>query len=150
MWSDAQKQRLRLEREGLRRYKWGFTFYAQNGSAHIEGWQSTCSGVTQCKLKLNIPPAYPYEEPELFVTFPNPLPAYDLGDTVNDYGTSHQFHTLTDESGGCVQICFIEDWDSSKSCLWILDRAALWLEAYELYRDTGMSIAEILDMHPTV
>lgn len=72
----------------------------------------------------------------------------DLGiiETINSVGSSHAFHTLSNGPDGCVQICHFksEFWDASKTCVGVLFKGLLWLEAYDIYLKTDMSIASIL------
>jgi len=72
----------------------------------------------------------------------------DFGEieTINSVGSSHEFHTLSNGPDGCVQICHFksEYWDASKTCVGVLFKGLLWLEAYDIYLKTGMSIASIL------
>jgi hypothetical protein len=122
-----------------------FRPYGRSGEYYFSGWQTTSIG-TKYKLRLNIPLFYPDHVPSLYVTSPHTLRSYKGGSTVNSQGTSHAYHTLSNETDSCVQICHFDssNWDASKTCVAVFTKGILWLDAYEMHLTSGKDIATIL------
>ena len=137
-------RRLQLERAITAKELPQFQFYEMGGDRYFEGWQRTSTGGLYL-LKLVLSAWYPDQMPSLYVTYPLILWKYG-GNTINSEGVSHAFHTLNNGPWGCVEICHFkrENWDASKTCVGILFKGILWLEAYGVHFVTGMSIADIL------
>jgi len=131
--------RLTFEREILAQELPQFCFYDINGNAYISGWQSTAARYTNYQLKLVMGYDFPDMMPELFITSPGILYQYDGYSTVNGEGLSHEFHTLDNGPGGCVQICHTkpELWSPSQTCVFVLMKGIVWLEAYDAHLRTG-------------
>ena len=142
MWTSSQRQRLAFERALLASKMPQFSFCDPFGDTYISGVATTNSGRWYL-LKLDLPSAYPYEEPDLYITSPNKLSRYGGVGTINDVGTSHDFHVYNNH-GGCVKICHFEEWDASRTCLLVLLKGHLWLEAYHAHLRTGRVLAEFL------
>lgn len=142
MWTSTQRQRLAFERALLATKMPQFSFHDPFGRTYVGGWAATNSGA-QYYLKLDLSPAYPHARPNLYVTCPSTLQQYGGRGTVNAVGTSHAFHVY-DNHGGCVQICHFLEWDASKTCLLVLLKGHLWLEAYHAHLRTGRDLAEFL------
>lgn len=142
-WSTNQQYRLAFEKQLLARKMPHFQFYNPTGDTHVTGWARTSSG-NSYQGKLVLPPDYPYDEPELFIASPRILWKHGHRGTINNEGTSHAFHTYSNERDGCVQVCHTMDWDSSKTCVLVLVKMHLWLEAYEAHLKTGRDIADYL------
>ena len=122
----------------LYRDRFGFCF---------AGRYTTTSGGRTFRLKLSLSYNYPEEMPNLYVVDPILLRTHDFKGNINSKGISHSFHTRTNGPGGCVQICHFSplSWDSSKTCIGVMVKALLWLEAYSTYLATGINIADILE-----
>lgn len=138
-----QCQRLAVEAKLLAKYMPNFRFYEPRGNTYVEGWARTQGGKA-FKLKVVLPPDYPYAKPRLYVLDPVQLPRYGARGTVNDVGISHSFHTFDNGPDGCVQICHTRDWDASLTLLKVLLKGVVWLEAYSAHLRTGRDIADYL------
>jgi hypothetical protein len=105
------------------------------------------AGSEYFELKLKISNYYPFEMPRLYVVYPSKLWKYKRKGYVNSVEVSHEFHTSSNGPGGCVQICHFSsnNWNSSKTCVGVMTKAILWVEAYCTYLATGISIAKILN-----
>jgi hypothetical protein len=106
-----------------------------------------CSTATNDRftLRLELPDYYPDQMPKLFITDPITL-RKNGGGRLNDLGVSHDYHTLEAGPGGYVQICHFnpDSWDASKTCVAVLVKGILWIEAYCLSLITGQTIAKII------
>jgi hypothetical protein len=138
-------RRLQLEKVIMARELPQFMFYQMGNETYFQGWHAVLTGLLY-QLKLVLSEWYPDQMPSLYVTYPLILWKYGEN-TINSEGVSHAFHTLSNGPGGCVQICHFsrENWDASKTCVGVLFKGILWLEAYAVHLVTGMSIADILD-----
>ena len=141
MWDADQRSRLAFETKLLAQKMPHFQFYDLSGSTYVSGWAHTTSGM-QYQLKLKLPSHYPDGQPKLYVLSPWTLRKYD-GGSINSEGSSHAFHTYSNEYG-CVQICHTRDWHAGMTCLLVLEKAHLWLEAYHGHLRTGRDLAEFL------
>ncbi|MCX5674657.1 MAG: hypothetical protein NTX87_06580 [Planctomycetota bacterium] len=129
-------------------YMRSFAYWdAADGGAIVDGWAQTNGGQAIYRGKLVLTPNFPYEEPELFVLSPNPLWMHGGLKTINSLGTSHDYHTRSNGPDGCVQICHTDSWDASLTCVFVLTKLHLWLEAYEAHLQTGETIATYLRRH---
>lgn len=141
------KSRLELERAILEREMPQFQLFGLESERYFLGWHTTRISQLRCQLKLVIPSAYPDAMPSLYVSSPKTLLKHGNLGTINWEGTSHAFHTLQNGLAGCVQICHFkpELWDASKTCVGVLIKGLIWLEAYDAHIVTGRNIADILD-----
>jgi hypothetical protein len=114
-------------------------------SYSLSGTQSTSVGKTYM-LSSPIPSGFPEARPPVYITSPNPLPAFTYGDTINRYGTSHDMHTLSNGANGATQICHWRDnrWHSGITLNKVMLKAIIWLEAYEQHLSTGEPIANFV------
>ena len=147
MWSRAQQARLALERQILAKELPHYSFYDLSfGGTYIEGWENTVSRNRSYKLKLVLSSHYPDEMPRLYVVSPHTLPKHGIifRKNLNSEDVSHAFHTLSNGSDGCVQICHTkpELWNSSMTCVAVLMKGIYWLEAYEAHLRTGRDLCE--------
>jgi hypothetical protein len=141
MWDAEQRYRLAFEVKLLAQKMPHFQLHNPSSGTYVSGWARTSSG-RQYQLRLTLPPNYPHGEPELYVVSPMTLRKRG-GGTINSMGTSHDFHTYNND-GGCVKICHTCDWHPGMTCLLVLEKAHLWLEAYHGYLRTGKRLAEFL------
>jgi len=143
---NSTDSRLQIEKAIVASQMPQFVFSDLGNEASFQGWQKTTTGNEYFYLKLEIPPWYPDKMPNLFVTSPHILKDRG-GKPINTMGSVHSFHTLSNGAGGCVRICHFtsESWDASKTCVGVLIKGILWLEAYSVHLITGITIAEILD-----
>lgn len=141
MWNPEQRRRLAFEQKLVERKMPQFSFYDLTDNTYIFGWARTTSGCSY-GVWVGLSPRHPYSKPTLCITSPNPLLKYN-GESVNAQGTSHAFHTYSN-NGGCVKICYSGSWNSTHTCLIVLLKAFLWLEAYEAHLRTGRNLADFL------
>jgi len=89
---------------------------------------------------------YPHARPHVYVREPNPLPGYNNGESINEFGVSHKMHTLSNGPNGEVQICHWRDgrWHSGITLNKVMIKIVLWLEAYEQFRTSGTPIDELV------
>ncbi len=142
MWNSEQRSRLAFERSLIAKDMPQFSFMNLTHDTYVCGCVRTNSGKSY-QVEVRLPPDYPDEQPELYVTSPSVLRMRNGWQSLNQLGTSHSYHTYRSERG-CVKICFVRDWDPSMSCLLVLLKAHLWLEAYEAHLKTGRPICEFL------
>lgn len=144
MWDSEQSQRLAMEEKLVNHYMPGYRFYDRTGNTYIEGEARTNGHSHGYRLRIELPPDYPYERPDLFVVQPRVLRMYGGRGTINALGGTHSFHTGGAGPNGCVQICHTGDWDASMTCVKVLIKGHLWLEAYDAHLRTGRDIADFL------
>ena len=146
MRSNSQLYRLALEQKILANELPQFSFYDINGDTYVSGWQSTCSHRENYQLKLLLGLHYSDEMPRLYISSPLILPQRNSCRTINNIGVSHFFHTLSNGPDGCVQICHTkpELWNPSMTCVAVLMKGIVWLEAYDAYLQTGRSLNDFL------
>ena len=144
MWSPAQQKRLAVEEQILANELPQFRLHNRHEDTFISGYQGANGSSRRYELKLTLTRHYPFEMPSLYVVSPFTLWKRCLCCTINAEGTSHAFHTRPNGLGGCVQICHFIDWVSTNTCLAVLQKGILWIQAYENHRSTGEDIADFL------
>jgi len=146
MNSNDRLYRLNLEKQILANELPQFNFHFINSAPYISGWQSTSSHRGNYQLKLILGNNYPCDMPALFVNSPLILFQRNSSRTINELGSSHNFHTLPNGPRGCVQICHTkpELWSPSMTCVAVLMKAIVWLEAYDAYLQTGQAFNDFL------
>jgi len=147
MSANKLSARLNYEKRIMAEYLPQFQLYRSGVNPYFNGYYTTPTNKKSFNLKVNILPWYPDEMPELYVTSPLNLYTCKGFDTINSKGISHEFHTLSNGPNGCVQICHFktENWDASKTCIGVLFKGILWVQAYEMHLVTRKSIADILE-----
>jgi hypothetical protein len=143
MWDRDQQDRLAFDEALVKRYHPGFGFYNRTGATYIAGGAHTNDGRT-FRGRIDLPPGYPYEQPRLYITEPSPLWTRDGRKTIASLGVSHSFHSLGEGPFGSLEICHSDLWDSSMTCVILLNKLHLWCEAYAIYLRRGRPIAEVL------
>jgi ubiquitin-protein ligase len=131
-----------MEMKLLARYMSDFHFYDPRRATYVEGPVQTSDG-RRYRIRVPIPPEYPFQEPGMYVIEPAVL-RRRTGDTVNSLGGTHSFHTKPNGPDGCVQICHTRDWDASVTLLKVVLKGVVWLEAYAAHLRTGRPIADFL------
>ena len=147
MMNLRDKQRLRAEQENLRRRLPAFRFCREQDGLCVKGFHTPGLRGTTYLLSATVPPLYPHEPPDLYVLYPQTLmKRYGRG-TVNEVGTSHEFHTLGVGLNGCVRICHCNSasWHASRTLMAVLIKGVYWCLFYEEYLNTGKSIAFFFD-----
>jgi len=120
-------------------------FYQSGRQLYVEGWTGTCRRRNAYKARITIPPQYPCRAPDLYILSPHTLYMRDGERTINSLGLNHAFHTINNGTDGCVQICHTQTWDASMTCVTVLNKLAVWLEAYENHLRTGETIDAIIE-----
>jgi hypothetical protein len=143
-----RQSRIRLEQAIVSHELPQFRLYDLGNDVYFEGWQATSSKFNRYRLKVVLPLWYPDDMPCLYISYPQVFYRQGYRGTINSEGTSHAFCTSANGPRGCIQICHSSqsDWDASKTCVGVLMKGILWLEAYETYLSTGRNIAEIMDI----
>ena len=87
------------------------------------------------KITLN---NFPEEMPAVYVTYPHPLPGYNIPDLA-EVGVSADLHLLDPDPEGHIQICHYKgsDWSGNQTLYHIMLHAKIWLDAYEKYMRDG-------------
>jgi len=142
-----RQSRIQMEQSIVSHEMPQFRLYDLGDDVYFEGWQATSKKLNRYRLKLVLPIWYPDDMPCLYVAYPQVLYKQGYRGTINSEGISHAFHTKANGPDGCTQICHStqSDWDASKTCVGVLMKGILWLEAYENHLLTGRAIAEIIN-----
>jgi hypothetical protein len=130
------RRRMALEESLMQQYMPGFGFYDRTGRTYVTGWFRT-NGGGQYQAKLQLSPSFPYEQPDRYIISPHTLWMHGNRGTINALGTSGAFHVLDNGPDGPVRICHTLNWDASITCVKLLVKCALWLEAYEAHLRNG-------------
>ena len=143
-WAPHQQTRLAQESYLLRREMPDFAFYEPTGNTHVQGiWRS--QKYNFYSIRIDIPPGYPDECPHTYIEWPTPLLDYN-DQYMTSIGTSHHYHTWETDRAGMVKICTYrpEYWNSSNTTVQLIQKAFLWIIAYEEHRATGKQISDLL------
>lgn len=140
------RQRMNWENEKLHKYMPGFQLYDCSGNTVVEGWARTSGGQNCYRGRLVVSPSFPFEKPALYLISPNPLWMFGGTRTINSLGPTASFCTRDNGPEMCVQICHTDTWDATMTCVFVLQKLHLWLEAYEAHLQSGKSIDTYL--HP--
>jgi hypothetical protein len=147
VWTSDQRNRLALEHRLLQAEGFGqFTIYwnRESDDYYGSGIASSNSG-RRYSFYLDIPYGFPEQRPLLYITDPRPLLMAD-GRWLSGIGVSHDMHTLTPSSNGCVQICHWRDdrWHAGIHLHRVFLKSLIWLEAYEQHLLTGRPLAQFV------
>jgi hypothetical protein len=147
MWTLQQRQRLGLEHQILQNE--GFTQFgvyhrASDDTYYASGIATSNSGRSY-SLWMPIPPGYPTQRPQLYLSEPSPLRMAN-GAAMSSLGVSHAMHTLTPHASGYVQICHWRDarWHAGIVLQKVFLKAMIWIEAYEQHLSTGRDLADFV------
>ena len=143
MWNPEQRRRLAFEEKLVARYMPDSRLYDRTGNTYIDGGARTSGGANRYRLRICLPSSFPYGKPGLYVISPHPVWMRRRRRTLNSLGTSHAFH-VNKNGGGYLNICHTRDWDASMTCVQVLLKGILWLEAYEGHLRTGRDLADFL------
>jgi len=141
----ALRRRIMCEAFFVPEFMPGMRFYQSGTQLYVEGRTGTHRRPNAYKTRITIPPQYPNRAPDLYVLSPHTLYMRDGQRTVNSLGFNHAFHTMDNGSDGCVQICHTHTWDASMTCVTVLGKLAVWLEAYETHLRTGETIDAFIE-----
>ena len=144
--SSIDRPRLRIEKKIVRAELPQFKFVQLGSTPCFEGSYTSTTTENAFTLRVELPDHYPDQMPKLFITSPITLRKSD-GGRINDMGASHDYHTLGTGLGGCIEICHFNEasWDASRTCVAVLIKGILWIEAYCLSLINGMTIANIIE-----
>lgn len=143
-WQPHQVERLAYERALLAKHMPDFAILAPRADTHVLGsWVSALGNDYQ--IRIDLPAGYPDECPSTYIMSPSPLLDHD-GQPMTHYETSNAQHTWATDRPGCVKICTYrpESWDASSSVIQLIQKAMLWLMAYDEHQRRGTPINEIL------
>ena len=142
-WNAHQQYRLAIERTILREHMPDFDFYDPAGETTVEG-EWTSSRNNTYRLVLSLPPGFPDECPSCYVASPTPLMGFH--EELIEYGNSHAMHTWISDRPPWVRLCTYrpERWSAAHSLEKVLQKAMLWIEAYESHVDSGRPISAFL------
>ncbi len=120
MGSDLSRPRWAVEREKLRSQFPGFNFYTRDGRvSSVRGKLITNYGNTY-SVRIEIPERYPYQLPDIR------LPYHSIAQ-----GCPHQY------TGDRICVMRSAQWSTSLSVAFLVAKAAIWLNKYDLWRDKG-------------
>ena len=142
-WDREQRIRLGMEKHVLSQEYPGFRFHDPLGETHVRGWWTAQSG-RGYEVAVYPTAGFPDECPEVYITSPAPLRGYYRAMT--EYGNSHAMHVLESDRPGWTKVCVYhaEKWHPKVSLSEVLIKTLLWLWAFDIHRDTGDSIDDIL------
>jgi len=123
----------------------GFQQFNRASSFGFTGWVTPKAGSSSYQLRLDAPNEYPYGKPDLCVVSPQVLWMHGGHRSINSLGTTHSYHTWGNAPDGSIRICHTSGWDPSMTCVQVLLKSIIWLEAYSIHLRMGATIAEIID-----
>ncbi|MGW0808067.1 LacI family DNA-binding transcriptional regulator [Nonomuraea sp. NPDC002799] len=135
--------RLVAERAVLERVFPDFQFHGPLDQTYVAGaW--TSHGGNAYTIRVDIPPGYPDECPNTYITQPSPLQSYSRK-SLESYGTSDGMRTFQTDRPGWVKIDIHRPaWSANISLVKVIHGAMLWLTAYEAHLQEGSSISRFL------
>jgi hypothetical protein len=139
-----QCERFAFEANLVARYMGHYRFFNPRGDTYVEGVARRSGWTNAYRARLTLPTDYPHQRPELCVLNPRTLPLREPRVSLNRMGLSHAYHTNGTDAHGNVHICYTQNWKASMTCVFVLKKLALWLEAYEEHLCTGEIIDAIL------
>jgi len=139
--TDREAYRKTVEKKLVEKFFPEFALFGLTEDPYFEGRMSSNSGRVRFLVRVVLVSGFPEVMPELYVWDPLFLRTWD-GSSLNAEGISHYFHTLDNGPGGRVQICHTLDWDPSITCVQVILKARLWIEAYDAHLTTGKAIAD--------
>lgn len=142
-WSQYQIYRLAVEKRILAEHMPDFKFYHPTADTYVDGeWES--SQGNRYRIVVTLPAGYPDECPSCYIADPAPLKGRVK--PMEQYGNSHDMHTWQTDVPGWTKICTYKPacWTASHSIEKVLQKAMLWLEAFEAHQVTGRPLADFL------
>ncbi len=142
-WNEAERKRLQVERQILKKYFPSFQWHnqAERKYTRIEGQLQT-NRSNRFGIRVYVPPKYPYELPDMVITTPNPIRDYHYRD-LRDYGASSEMHLLSTRDG-YARICHYREWEPNLTLYYVLLKGRIWLEAFEGHKQTGKELSAYL------
>jgi hypothetical protein len=147
MWDSRQQYRLAVERRILAENMPDFSFCDPVGDTRVEGsWTSSADKTYY--IVITIPQGFPEECPGCYVSEPSPLLSFE-GKPLEALGSNHLMHLWETDRPGWAKLCTYrpEGWSAAHSLEKVVQKAMLWIEAYEGHLSTGWPINHfLLDM----
>ncbi len=144
-WASWQQQRLAWERRILIESFPDFTFVnPMSVTAYVRGtWMSNLNRCYTIDVQLSA--GYPDAAPSVYVVNPYPLLGFNRV-AMHSYKTSHEMHTFESDRPNTTQLCTVrpDSWDASWTIAKIIQKAQLWLTAYEFHCDDGRPVDAFL------
>ncbi len=145
-WNPQQQYRLAVEKRILDYHMPDFQFHHPTEGTSIQGWWTSSRG-NRYRIVVTLPDGFPDECPDCYIADPAPLQG--LWKPMTDYGNNHEMHTWETDRPPWTLICTYRprSWSASHSIEKVLQKAMLWLEAYESHLETAQAINKfLLDM----
>ena len=120
MGADLSRPRMAVESEKIKRYFPDFAFKGSKGTVtSVEGYLKTADG-NYYYVKIEVPEDYPYT-----------MPRIKLPETAIDSACPHRY------SSGNLCVMKPEQWSSSYSLAFMVAKAAIWINKYDVWKRTG-------------
>ncbi len=142
-WKKNQQYRLALEKKILERNMPDFHFYEPMKDTYVYGkWTSSVENTYG--IMIVIPDAFPEECPSCYITEPAPLMSRQ--GPLNEFQNNHEMHVWKTDITEYTMVCTYKpaNWSAAHSLEKVIQKALLWIEAYEAHMITGDSIADFL------
>lgn len=144
-WAGWQIERLATEHSILTKTFPGFVFIdPSTTTARVRGdWVSHAN--RRYTIEIQLSAGYPDEAPQVYIVDPFPLLGH--GEVpMHSHGTSHAMHTFASLRDTVTRLCTVrpEAWDARWTIAKIIQKAQLWLMAYEFHCDTGEPVDAFL------
>ena len=137
-WSAAQRARLASEKSILEKYFPGrVTWIDPQGSTKVEVAMTTTDG-NNYRLRVHLKPDFPNSIPDMVVSYSE--------ERMPDWVSSSVTHTWGKDRYGQLEICHCRPrhWTDKFSLFEVFIKGRIWLEAYECWRRTGMTMDNLL------
>ena len=143
-WKPHQQYRLAIEQKILSENMPDFAFYEPMGDTYVYGVWTSSRG-RRYTIQITLPSAFPDECPGCYIVDPAPLACHD-GTMINDHGNCHELHCWESDRGDWTKICTYKpaNWSAAHSLEKVIQKALLWVEAYEAHLTTGRNVADFL------
>ena len=120
MGSDFSRQRFAVEKEKMSNSFPGFSFYVSGGEyTSVKGYLKT-NYQNRYYVKINIPSGYPHSIPKIWIE-----------DGYINSSCPHRYNS------GNLCVMKTEQWTSVYSLAFMVARAAIWLNKYDIWNQSG-------------
>jgi len=145
-WSEEQKKRLGSEKTILDTYfpqaKW-YDVKVSTGACRVVCPFKTVGG-NKYEVTIYLVKGFPTTRPDMYLTYPKPCYTYDSRD-LSTIGPSSAMHLLSSKDG-CAQLCHCrpDHWSPKTTLYQILNKAAIWVQAFDFHKTTGKTMDKFL------